>query len=150
MLDAQFAALDVDAALRPTIINIGKTWTKTSQSGLLSKPQTTSVTETGQKDSKNAAFDLLDALTRSGALAVEEVSLHVVLAATHCFDKTLVNAVVQDNINPVEKVERSMLIVSSAITGKLAAELIQPTQLERVGLYSPMLFPALIGGSSSV
>jgi hypothetical protein len=116
---------------------------------LLSKPKTESVHAAGQKDAKNAAFDLLDALTRSGALVVDEASLHVVLAATHCFDKTVVSAVVQDNINPIEKVERSMLIVSSAITGKPVAALVQPAQLKRVGLYSPMLFPALEGGSSA-
>lgn len=95
--------------------------------------------EAEQKEAKNMAFDLLDALTRSGVLAVAEASLHVVLAATHCFDKTVVNAVVQDNVNPVEKVERSVLIVSSAISGKSVAELVKPDQLDRVLQYSPVL-----------
>jgi len=142
LLDSKFAELDTDSALRPTIIKVGPTWTRKSQAGLLSKPTTSTLRETEQKDEKNQAFDLLDALTRSGALDVAEASLHVVLAATHCFDKTVVNAVVQDNINPVEKVERSVLIVSSAISGLPAQQLIKQDQLERVQLYSPMLLPA--------
>jgi len=143
LLDSMFAELDTDSALCPTIIKMGPTWTRTSQAGLLSKPTTSTLRDTEQKDEKNQAFDLLDALTRSGALDVAEASLHVVLAATHCFDKTVVNAVVQDNINPVEKVERSVLIVSSAISGLPAQQLIKQDQLERVQLYSPMLLPAL-------
>lgn len=142
LLDSKFAELDTDSALRPTIIKMGPTWSRKSQAGLLSKPTTSSLQETEQKEEKNQAFDLLDALTRSGVLAVVEASLHVVLAATHCFDKTVVNAVVQDNINPVEKVERSVLIVSSAISGLPAQQLINQDQLERVQLYSPMLLPA--------
>ena len=34
------------------------------------------------------------------------------VAATHCFSKGLVETVVRDNINPIEKLERSALIVS--------------------------------------
>ena len=29
------------------------------------------------------------------------------MAATHCFDKTVTETVVEDNINPIAKVERS-------------------------------------------
>lgn len=50
------------------------------------------------------ALELLDALTRSGALVVEEAALHVILAATHAFDKGLVDTVVQDNLNPILQV----------------------------------------------
>ena len=40
-------------------------------------------------------------------LPIECATLHVVVAATHCFDKSLVNTVVEDNVNPIEKAERS-------------------------------------------
>ena len=66
-------------------------------------------------------------------------SLHVVIAATHCFDKTLMNTIVQDNVNPIEKVERSSLIVASTIHNTTPASLISPEHLERGSTYSPML-----------
>jgi len=48
-----------------------------------------------QGKERQRAFDLLDALTKSGALSVDMASLHVVIAATHCFDKTLMNTLIQ-------------------------------------------------------
>jgi len=92
-----------------------------------------------QGKERNKAFDLLDALTKSGQLVLEHASLHVVIAATHCFDKTLINTVIQDNVNPIEKVERSSLIMASTIHGVEPALLVTPTQVARVAEYSPML-----------
>lgn len=57
-----------------------------------------------QKTERNSAFDLLDALSRSGSLEIDYASLHVVVASTHCFGETLMNTIVKDNMNPIEKV----------------------------------------------
>jgi len=138
-LDAQYEALDEDSALRPTIIKVGKTWTLKSQDGPLSDPKTSNMGAEPQKTSKNAAFDLLDALTRSGAISVDCASLHIVLAATHCFDLTLMDSIVKGNVNPIEKVERSQLIMCTTIQGKPASALIDDAHVGRIGKYSPML-----------
>eukprot|EP00005_Dracoamoeba_jomungandri_P004063 CAMPEP_0174252518 /NCGR_PEP_ID=MMETSP0439-20130205/1954_1 /TAXON_ID=0 /ORGANISM="Stereomyxa ramosa, Strain Chinc5" /LENGTH=954 /DNA_ID=CAMNT_0015333069 /DNA_START=71 /DNA_END=2935 /DNA_ORIENTATION=+ len=140
MLDRAFEALDEDAALRPTIIKPGKVWTKKSQKGLLSKPTTATLSKTQQKDEKNKAFDLLDGLTKAGCIPVDFASLHVVIAATHCFDKSVMDTVVMDNVNPIEKVERSSLIVATAIQDVPPHQLIKSSQLERVKTYSSGLF----------
>jgi len=50
------------------------------------------------------------------------------------------NTVVQDNVNPIEKVERSSLILATTIHGKHAPELLLPEVHERVATYSPLLF----------
>ncbi|MCC6997853.1 MAG: hypothetical protein IT370_24775 [Deltaproteobacteria bacterium] len=141
-LDRKFEALDDDGALRPTIINPGDQWTRSSQKGLLTAPTLAMLRAKEQKDEKNRAFDLLDALTKSGALPIDHASLHVVLAATHCFDRTLVDTVIQGNVNPIEKVERSLLIVATTLHRRPAVDLLADDQRERFLTYSPRLGPA--------
>merc|ERR1711879_1036521 len=112
-------------ALRPTIITPGATWTKKEQKALLAQPLEKRLSTSEQKAEKDAAFDLLDALTKSGALPIRCASLHVVVAATHCFDDTITETVVQDNVNPIEKVERSTLIMASTVHKQPISALIQ-------------------------
>ena len=125
----------------PTIINPGDVWSRTHTKSLLAAPTTAAMHTKEQKDEKNRAFDLLDALSRSGALPIEHASLHVVIAATHCFDKTLLDTVIENNVNPIEKVERSVLLVATTIHGREASELILEDQRERFFTYTPKLAP---------
>jgi len=139
-LEAKYGELDVDGALRPTIINTSTDgWTRKSWKSLLADPTTQGIGVTEQGTERQRAFDLMDALTKSGDLTIEQASLHVVIAATHCFDKTLINTVIQDNVNPIEKVERSSLIVASTIHQIQPHLLIQPSHINRLAMYSPML-----------
>ena len=64
----------------------------------------------------------------------------MIVAATHRFDQTLMETVIQGNHNPIEKLERSSLIVASTIHGKGSAELLKPAEVARVESTSPMLF----------
>jgi len=140
VMDARFERLDSDGAVRPTIISPGDVWTKRAQKALLGKPDESKLRSEEQKSEKDAAFDLLDALTKSGALAIDHADLHVVVAATHCFDKTVTEVVVQDNANPIEKVERSTLIMASTVHGVAPAVLVRDSQHPRVSAASPALF----------
>ena len=140
-LDAKFDTLDVDAALRPTTITAGPSWTKTSVPSLLGKRSITASMGSDQQEAeKNKAFDLLDALSRSGALPIECASLHVMVAATHRFDQTLMDTVIRDNLNPIEKLERSSLIVAGTIHGQSSEALLKTAEVARVEGLSPMLF----------
>jgi len=139
-LDKKFLQLDDDAAVRPTIINVNENWRKRVQKTLLSKPQEESMTNDGQESARNTAFDLIDALTRSGTLPFDHATLHVVIAATHCFDKSLINTIVQNNVNPIEKVEKSCLIAASVVHNQKPEDLVKTEQLQRVKTYSPSLF----------
>lgn len=141
LLDEKYALLDEDNALRPTIVKPGTTWTKKYQASLLAKPATKTLGTEEQREERNKAFDLLDALSRSGALPVDHAELHVVMAATHCFDKALLETIVQDNVNPIEKVERSTLIVATTVHDLPASELVSPDRIESVRTASPALFP---------
>eukprot|EP00339_Tiarina_fusa_P029718 CAMPEP_0117035768 /NCGR_PEP_ID=MMETSP0472-20121206/25381_1 /TAXON_ID=693140 ORGANISM="Tiarina fusus, Strain LIS" /NCGR_SAMPLE_ID=MMETSP0472 /ASSEMBLY_ACC=CAM_ASM_000603 /LENGTH=748 /DNA_ID=CAMNT_0004745333 /DNA_START=1359 /DNA_END=3605 /DNA_ORIENTATION=+ len=140
MLDAKFEIYDEDCALHSTIIKAGTTWEKKYLESLLAKPTARTLNPDDLKSEKNKAFDLLDALTRSGGLAVDGASFHVVLASTHCFDETLMDTIIKDNINPIEKIERSSLIVASTIQQVPPADLLVAEHLDRIKELSPALF----------
>eukprot|EP01041_Mallomonas_annulata_P011294 gene11294-23633_t len=110
-IDSIFSRLDPTAAVRPSILSPGEVWTKKAQAALLASPTASILTRDNQKTERQRAFDLLDALTRSGANPVDHASLHVVLASSHSFDKTIMDTIVQENVNPIERVERSLLIM---------------------------------------
>jgi len=141
-LDAKLEKLDTDAAVRPTKIKVGETWSKKSQKALLGKPATSTLRKAEQATEKQKAFDLLDALSRAGSLPIDCASLHVILAATHCFDASLIDTLIRKNINPIEKLERSSLLVAETVTALPAAQLVHPTAYAAVSAYSaPALLP---------
>merc|ERR1712137_1296953 len=115
------------------------------QKALLAKPAESNMGKDDQKKEKDAALDLLDALTKSGALPVEHASLHIVVAATHCFDKTVTETAIQDNVNPIEKVERSTLIMATTVHQAPVATLVDSANLPRITAASPELCKASIG-----
>ena len=139
LLNQQFDRLDIDNAIRPTKIKTGDVWTLSRQDGLLSDAVTSTLDEDSQHKERNAAYDLLDALTRSGVLSVDCAQFHVIVAATHFFGKNLMETIVKDSVNPIEKVERSHLIMASTISGKHVKDLIQDTELNRLKTFAPML-----------
>ena len=137
MLEKRFLELDEDAAVRPTTINFGDQWSKKFKKTLIQPVQTCGVGPDEQKTEKNKAFDLLDGLTKSGSLVIDQAEMHVVIAGTHCFDMDLMDTVVKGNVNPIEKVERSSLIFATTIHGVGAEELVAEGQVERVKKYAP-------------
>jgi hypothetical protein len=114
-IDAKFDKLDEEGAVRPTKVLLGEVWRKKFQKALLAKPTETSLGKDELRTEKNKAFDLLDALSKSGALPLGNCQLHVLIVVTHCFDRTLMETVTRDNVNPIEKVERTQLIIASAV-----------------------------------
>lgn len=131
-LDANFERFDRFNKLRATTIKTGQWWWRTSQKGLLSKPHTTRVAAEDQNDEQSKAFDLLDALSKSGGLPLQSSTLHVVVAATYAFDLGLINTVVQDNVNPIDQMESAGLIMASTLFSRPAHQLVQATDAERI------------------
>jgi hypothetical protein len=126
------------SALRSTTIKAG-TWSRNRQSNLLSNPKLVQLSVDDMTSEKNEAFDLLDALSRSGSLSIEYSDLHVIVTVTHCFDKDIMSTVVCDNINPIEKLELSTLLVASVIHGKSIKEIIHDTEIQRLTGLMPTL-----------
>jgi hypothetical protein len=140
-IDAKFDKLDEEGAVRPTKVLLGEVWRKKFQKALLAKPTETSLGKDQLRTEKNKAFDLLDALSKSGALPLGNCQLHVLIVVTHCFDRTLMETVFRDNVNPIEKVERTQLIIASAVHNTDdVTPLIRDNQLARVKEFNGNLF----------
>jgi hypothetical protein len=85
----------------------------------------------------------LDAISRSGTLPIACAELHIVVAVSHCFDNDLMGTIIQDNINPIEKLERSALMIASTIYGEPPQKLLEDDHdLKRLTVTFPLLFAA--------
>jgi len=145
-LDKAIEKYDKDSALRSTTIKTSDRWSRCHQESLLSKPETTVLNSNDIKSEKDKAFDLLDALSRSGSLPIAYSDLHVIVCVTHCFEKMVMETVIEDNINPIEKLEMSTLLVASTIHGVPAQNLVADSN-DRARLVSS--FPALLEAPQS-
>eukprot|EP01033_Poteriospumella_lacustris_P016818 gene16818-12035_t len=119
---------------RPTIINVDEAWTREKRRPALlaTSAKTEAWTAKDLQREKTAAFELLDALTRSGALLMEQAALHVVVSTTHAFADSVMECVVQQNRNPIEDLERSSLVVVSQLHGAAPREVVEAAHVERL------------------
>jgi len=139
-LDARLDAMDSEGAVRPTIIKPGSSWVKKDYASLLVKePATHVLAKDEQKTEKDRAFDLLDALSKSGGLSIPDSSLHIVMGATHCFDKSCLETLVQDNVNPIERFEATMLLIGGTLHGLPVEDLVNADQLPRLAEFHTSL-----------
>ncbi len=115
-LDFAIVKYDKDSALRSTKIKTSDTWSRCRQENLLTTAVKTTLRSLVVKAETKKAFDLLDALSRTGSLPIAYSDLHLVLCVTHCSEKDMMDTVVQDNINPIERLELSTLLLGSTNT----------------------------------
>merc|ERR1712137_1078044 len=115
-------------------------WSKKVQKNLLTKVESMFLSKNEKKTETDKAFDLLDALSRSGSLLVQSAELHVVVAVTHCFEKSLIDTVIKDNINPIENIERSLLLVSTTIHDESPKVMVTSQAHLNTAKHSPELF----------
>eukprot|EP00475_Leptophrys_vorax_P043016 TRINITY_DN8150_c0_g1_i1.p1 TRINITY_DN8150_c0_g1~~TRINITY_DN8150_c0_g1_i1.p1 ORF type:complete len:920 (-),score=216.91 TRINITY_DN8150_c0_g1_i1:129-2636(-) len=136
-LDSKLGFLE--DSIRPIIITADKNWTRRAQKALLSPPIQESLNSSKIDEEKDRAFDLLDALSRSGGLPFDEASLHVFIGMSHCFDQTVLDTLIKKNVNPIERVEQTCLLVASTIHEKPVKELIKDDQVSRIESVLPQL-----------
>ena len=142
-LDEAFGRLSDDGAVRPTKIIIGDEWRRSAMRSLLAQVREETIDVEERRRETLRAFDLLDALCKSGALPLQWTELHSVVLNTHHFVRSLIQTLTRDNINPIERAERSLMIIGSLLHAEPAAKIIRPQQIERATLYSPQLFAAV-------
>jgi hypothetical protein len=122
----------VDSGLRTAKVSVEADWRRTHSESLLSKPVESGVDADAQRALKQDTFDLLDALSRGGELAFLHVDTHIILPSAHSFPDSLMNTVVQRNVNPIERVERSVVMMSSVVLGQSAAAITRKSDHTRL------------------
>lgn len=141
ILNSKIEELASGVALRSTTLKLGEPW-KIRKENFLGEKETLFFDKENEiVRAKNRAFDLLDALSRSGSLPIAFSELHVIVAITHCFEKDVINTIIQDNINPIEKLEMSTLLLGSVLHGVPAGQLIErESDFHRLKSFFPALF----------
>ena len=142
VLEGSIEKYDKDSALRSTTIKANDQWSRHRQQNLLAKYVNTSLDSTEIKSEKKKAFDLLDALSRSGSLPICYSDLHVVLCVTHRFEKDMMDTIIRDNINPIERLELSTLVLGSTVHGTATLEELVAVEKDKERLRSS--FPQLL------
>jgi len=140
-----FGKLDKNGSLRSCTVSADtETWRRRRQENLLVKSEAYAwLNSDDLKSETNRALDLLDALSRSGTLPIEASELHVVVAASHRFQNDVMGTVIEDNVNPIEKLEKSALTFISAVHGESAGSLVRdPIRLRQLAVNFPDLLPA--------
>lgn len=115
MIEKALDKFEGGAALHQNIINIGQTWQRQRQATLFSDMKEESLNLDDQDDEYDKVLDLLDALSKSGVLPIEHASLHVIVGVVHCFDRSVMDTVVIENVNPLEKIESATKLLASAV-----------------------------------
>jgi hypothetical protein len=115
MLDAKLEIYDKDGSLRSTLIRAGTQWDRRRQDTILLPSVISSLEESEIESEKTKAMALLTAISRSGALPIDASELHVVVAVSHRFENDIMSTVIKENVNPIEKVEASLLLIASTI-----------------------------------
>merc|ERR1712232_41662 len=124
-LNSIFTSSEDFSSLHPTEIVVGDAWYRKRKRSLLLAQSRSALTREDLKGEKDKAYDLLDALSCSGSLSIDSAELHVIVATTYRFDKDILSTVIEDDINPVEKLEGSMLAVGSTIFDVPCADLLK-------------------------
>ena len=118
ILDARILQEDKDGSLKSTIIKTGPFFHRSRHPNII-QDAVKSILESSQvQDEKNRAMDLLTAISRSGSFPIESSELHVIVGMTHCFPKQIMETIIEDNVNPIQKVEHSLRMIASVIHDK--------------------------------
>ena len=139
LLESMLEQVDNEGSVRPTIITPAPQWMLARQSSILAQAETTTLQDEEHRVEKQRAFALLDALTKSGGLQISCADFHVVIAATHCFESSVMDAIVCHNVNPIDKIERSNMITATSVHLRSALDLVKAEELERLFAFSPEL-----------
>ena len=100
-------AFSHQATVRPVILDVGSV---TMNNVALQNDQL--------KIECNKALDILDWLSKSGALVLDQCSIHVFVGVNHDFQKSLMDSIVQENRNPIAEMHETLVKTAQLCHGK--------------------------------
>ena len=99
--------------LQQTAIETGDTW---MQKNMLTPNSPAKEIGTAEQEvNTKRAMNLLDTLSRSGSLPIQFSELHAIIGVTHCFQHTLMDTLVLENVDPIKQLSDSTLLLASVV-----------------------------------
>ena len=138
-LESNMLQLDPKEVMKPSKITLSN-WQKHSRD-LFGKDSSVGLKEADLKLETNRAFDLIDSLTKTADLPLEDTEVHVFLTVTHDFEEVVLENVIKNNENIIESAEASLLVLASTIHGVKPSQLVKETAIPRLQNYTSYLFP---------
>ena len=145
-LDQMFESFDKDGALRTVTIKTGDKLIRKRQQNILTPMETNILSGNEKKSETDKALDLLDALSRSGSLPIVSGELHVIIGVRHSFEKNVMATVIEENINPIEKVDYSSLLIAASVHAAKIPELLANGAEPPALVLKNQEFPPSMGG----
>eukprot|EP01060_Flectonema_neradi_P006584 TRINITY_DN1445_c0_g2_i1.p1 TRINITY_DN1445_c0_g2~~TRINITY_DN1445_c0_g2_i1.p1 ORF type:complete len:875 (+),score=195.26 TRINITY_DN1445_c0_g2_i1:43-2625(+) len=139
-LESNMIRLDPSQSMKPSKIQLSN-WKKHSRD-LFGSDSTTLLQKSDLKKETDGAFDLLDSLTKTADLPLEDTEVHVFLTVTHAFDEIVLENVIKNNENIIESAEASLLVLASTVHGLEPSHLIKKEAIPRLQNYTSYLFPS--------
>jgi hypothetical protein len=117
-LNEKLKSLQNNTPLQPTAVKTGDVWMQkkslNARAAAAGGPAK-DIGSTDQEVNTKKAMNLLDALSRSGSLPIQFAQVHAIVGVTHCFQNTLMDTLVLDNVDPIKKLTESTLLLASVI-----------------------------------
>ncbi|KAI8896915.1 hypothetical protein BC833DRAFT_595635 [Globomyces pollinis-pini] len=114
-IDQEFEKYQKEGSIQSMIFETKSPWKKSSYKGLISKKETKLLHNEEQLSCKTKALDLIDALTKSGGLSIQDCSVHIFLGCVHKFDQTLMQTLVEKNCNPIDLITETVKTMAGVI-----------------------------------
>ncbi len=103
------------SSLRQTVLHVESKWRR-QESGFVGAAKSVELGKDEIAAERNTCFGLLDSLSNGGCLSLgSEAELHVVFVATHQYEKSVLDSVVQESRDPIEELQHDWSLMREAI-----------------------------------
>jgi hypothetical protein len=133
--------VDAWSNIHQRVLHTATVWQRVRQPSFVSRAVEEALEPQRQLQETHNALALLASLARGSRRPLQGVC-HTVALTTQLFSKSVLGLLLEEEVNPLDSVERASALVVAAATGRSATELVNPEQLARMHQRFPDLFAA--------